>query len=105
MSAVNLHLTTALASMSTASALKMSGSVMNEMNRLMNVPELQRTMEDMRQEMMRAEIVDEMMDQGFQESDDETEVDSAVAKVYEELALDTSQLLDAGGGYVAAPAA
>ncbi|CAE7209265.1 CHMP3, partial [Symbiodinium pilosum] len=94
MSAVNLHLTTAVASMSTASALKMSSGVMKEMNRLMNVPELQRTMEDMRQEMMRAEIADEMMEEGFQESDDETEIDSAVARVYEELALDKSQLLD-----------
>ena len=30
----------------------------------MNVPELQRTMEEMRQEMMRAEIADEMMEEG-----------------------------------------
>lgn len=103
MSAVNLHLTTAVASMSTASALKMSSGVMKEMNRLMNVPELQRTMEDMRQEMMRAEIADEMMEEGFQESDDETEIDSAVARVYEELALDKSQLLDTGAA-AASPA-
>lgn len=33
--------------------------------RLMNVPELQRTMEEMRQEMMRAEIADEMMEEGL----------------------------------------
>lgn len=77
---------------------------MKEMNRLMNVPELQRTMEEMRQEMMRAEIADEMMEEGFQESDDETEIDSAVAKVYEELALDKSQLLDTGAA-AAAPVA
>lgn len=31
----------------------------------MNVPELQRTMEEMRQEMMRAEIADEMMEEGL----------------------------------------
>merc|ERR1740121_3079038 len=45
MAAVNLHLTTAVASMSTANSLKMSSQVMKEMNKLMNVPELQQTME------------------------------------------------------------
>merc|ERR1719458_609780 len=96
MAAVNLHLTTAVASMSTASSLKMSAGVMKEMNRLMNVPELQRTMEEMRQEMARAEITDEMMEEGFEESDDEAEIDSEVQKVFDELALDTSQFMQAG---------
>eukprot|EP00438_Fugacium_kawagutii_P014890 Skav226510 [mRNA] locus=scaffold1773:45156:49147:- [translate_table: standard] len=87
MSAVNLHLTTAVASMSTASALKMSSGVMKEMNRPTEaVPQICFEHEEMRQEMMRAEIADEMMEEGgFQESDDETEIDSAVARVYEEV--------------------
>eukprot|EP00913_Durusdinium_trenchii_P005372 g5010.t1 len=59
----------------------------------------------MRQEMMRAEIADEMMEEGFQESDDETEIDSAVARVYEELALDKSQLMDTGPAATPAPVA
>jgi len=107
MTAVNLHLTTAIASMSTASSLKMSAGVMKEMNRLMNVPELHQTMEAMRQEMARAEITDEIMEEGFEESDDEVEIDTEVAKVFEELALDTSQFMQAGATLpaTAAPAA
>eukprot|EP00933_Yihiella_yeosuensis_P046220 TRINITY_DN41711_c0_g1_i1.p1 TRINITY_DN41711_c0_g1~~TRINITY_DN41711_c0_g1_i1.p1 ORF type:complete len:216 (+),score=54.00 TRINITY_DN41711_c0_g1_i1:66-713(+) len=93
MSAVNLHLTTAIASMSTASALKMSASVMTEMNRLMNVPELAQTMEAMRTEMARAEIADETMAECFEQSDEEAEIDTEVAKVFEELALDTSAFM------------
>mmetsp|Transcript_83564 Transcript_83564/g.231741 ORF Transcript_83564/g.231741 Transcript_83564/m.231741 type:complete len:217 (-) Transcript_83564:88-738(-) len=110
MAAVNLHLTTAIASMSTASSLKMSAGVMKEMNRLMNVPELSQIMEDMRKEMARAEITDEIMEEGFEESDDEAEIDSEVQKVFDELALDTSQFMQAGatlpaGTAAAAPAA
>merc|ERR1740121_2248875 len=96
MAAVNLHLTTAVASMSTASSLKMSANVMKEMNKLMNVPELQQTMEDMRREMARAEITDEMMEEGFEDEDDETEIDGEVAKVFDELAL--TQMMAAACG-------
>mmetsp|Transcript_55042 Transcript_55042/g.128768 ORF Transcript_55042/g.128768 Transcript_55042/m.128768 type:complete len:215 (-) Transcript_55042:78-722(-) len=93
LASVNLHLTTAVASMSTASSLKMSAAVMKDMNKLMDIPELQKTMEEMRQEMARAEITDEMMDEGFQEDDDETEIDAEVAKVYDELGLETARLI------------
>merc|ERR1740121_70748 len=62
MSAVSLHLTTAVASTTTASSLKMSANVMKEMNR--------------------AEMMDEVMDEGFAESDDEAEVDTEIAKVF-----------------------
>ncbi|CAK0895055.1 unnamed protein product, partial [Prorocentrum cordatum] len=58
MTAVNLHLTTAIASMATASSLKMSAGMMTEMNKLMNVPEMAKTMEEMRAEMAKAEIMD-----------------------------------------------
>jgi len=103
MTAVNLHLTTAIASMSTATSLKMSAGVMKEMNRLMNVPELQQTMEDMRREMARAEIADEMMEEGFEDEDDETEIDSEVAKVFDELAL--TQMMAEARGEAPAPEA
>mmetsp|Transcript_32459 Transcript_32459/g.82700 ORF Transcript_32459/g.82700 Transcript_32459/m.82700 type:complete len:215 (-) Transcript_32459:95-739(-) len=106
MQAVSLHLTTSIASMSTASALKMSGAVMKEMNRLMNIPELQNTMEEMRREMARAEITDEMMEEGFEASDDETQIDTEVQKVFDELALDKSAYMDAhGAASVPTPAA
>merc|ERR1740138_417246 len=94
MTSVNLHLTTAIASMSTATSLKMSAGVMKDMNRLMNVPELQSVMQDMQKEMARAEITDEIMEETFAESDDEEEIDGEVQKVFDELALDTSAFMD-----------
>lgn len=92
MNAVNLHLASAIATMSTATALKASAEVMKDLNSLIRVPELQNTMQSMRQEMMRAEITDEILEEGFEESDDETEIDAEVSKVYEDLALDVESL-------------
>jgi len=98
MTAMNLQLTTAIASFTTASSLKLSASLMKEMNQLTNVPELHKTMEEMRTEMARAEIADEIMEECLEQSDEEDMADSEVAKVYEELALDASQLLNSAGG-------
>lgn len=104
MTAMNLQLTTAIASFSTASSLKMSASMMQAMNQLTNVPELQKTMAEMRTELDRAEVAEEIMQEGLAESDDEAEADSEVEKVYEELALDTSQLLASGSAPTRIPA-
>jgi len=75
----------------------MSATVMKQMNSLMKVPEIAQTMDSMRREMARAEITDELIEDAFAESDDEAEVDSEVAKVFEELGLDTATLMDAPG--------
>merc|ERR1719461_648799 len=93
MTAMSLQLTTAITSFSTAGSLKLSAQMMKEMNKLANIPEMQRTMEEMRSEMARAEIADDIMQEGLMESDDEAEVDIQLERVYDELALDTSKLL------------
>jgi charged multivesicular body protein 3 len=101
LNALNLQLTTAIASASASSAMKRSADMMKEMNRLASVPELQRTMQEMRVEMARAEVVDDMMEEFYEESDDEREIDAEVQKVMDELVLDRSQLMAgaaAGGG-------
>merc|ERR1719454_986844 len=69
LSSVNLHLTTATATMATTTSLKMSAKVMKDMNQLMNVPEIHETMQKMRKEMAKAEIIDEMIEEGFADSD------------------------------------
>merc|ERR1719359_417535 len=97
LNSVNLHLTTSIATMSTASSLKMSAQVMKQMNTLMKVPEIAQTMESMRREMARAEITDELIEDAFEESDDEAEVDSEVAKVFDEMGLDRAALMDSSG--------
>jgi len=101
-SAVNLHLTTATATMATGSSMKMSAKVMKDMNQLMDVPELQGTMQKMRKEMAKAEIVDEMIEESFADSDVEDTVDVEVAKVLDELHLDTAQIM-AGPGLIDIP--
>merc|ERR1719424_1301682 len=63
------------------------------MNSLMKVPEIAQTMDAMRREMAKAEITDELIEDAFEESDDEVEIDSEVNKVFEELGLDTADLL------------
>merc|ERR1712039_779610 len=98
MNALQLHLTTAIASASSAGALQMSSNIMKEINQVMDVPELQKTLQEMKVEMSKAEIADEMMEDGFNQSDDEMEVDSEVQKVYDELALDVSRLLGSSSG-------
>lgn len=118
MNSVNLNLTTSIATMGTASSLKMSAGVMKEMNRLMNVPEIAQTMQEMQREMAKAEMTDELIEDAFADSDAEDEVDAEVAKVYDEMGLDRAALMDTGvdvstpnpmaqpaaAGYAAAPA-
>lgn len=106
MTALQLHLTTAIASASSAGALMMSADMVKEMNRLTCVPELHHTMAEMQVEMGRASAADELMEEAFEESEDEDEVDSEVQKVFDELALDTSALLASAARVgTAAPAA
>lgn len=95
--ALSIHMTAAMAAASTGVALKMSAGIMKEMNALTNVSETQHIMEDMRRSMMQADLMEEMLDEGFAESDDEVEIDSEVTKVYEELALDASHLMNTAG--------
>merc|ERR1719446_571897 len=105
MQSVNLHLTTSIAQMATANSLKMSNNMMREMNKLMNVGDLAKTMEEMKTEMARAEMADEMIEEAFEESDDEVEIDTEVAKVFDELSLDTSALMASTGAGIPAPEA
>merc|ERR1719282_158516 len=109
LSAVNLNLSTAIASMTTGTSLKMSTGMMKEMNRLVKAPEMAKIMHEMQQEMMKAEIADELMEETFEQSDDEQEVDKEVRQVFDDLALDVSQFMavaePAPGVAAAAPAA
>merc|ERR1712048_587589 len=103
MNALQLNLTSAIASASSAGALQMSADMMKEMNQVMNVPALQQTMREMQMEMAKAEMADEIMEDGFAQPDDEAEADTEVQKVFDELALDVSFLLGKTGP-VARPA-
>mmetsp|Transcript_46383 Transcript_46383/g.83927 ORF Transcript_46383/g.83927 Transcript_46383/m.83927 type:complete len:210 (+) Transcript_46383:127-756(+) len=102
LNSVNLHLTTAVAQMSVGTSLKMSASMMKDMNKLMNIPELASTMRTMQQEMAKADMMDEMIEDSMVDDDDEEEVDGEVSKVFDELGLDTAAFM-ATADQVSAP--
>lgn len=105
LNALNLQLTTNIASASTASAMKLSANMMKEMNAVANVPQMQRTLEEMRTEMARAEVADEIMEEFYDQEDEEEQVDEEVQKVYDELILDKSQMLASAAATPARPQA
>eukprot|EP00397_Hematodinium_sp_SG-2012_P065927 GEMP01097211.1.p1 GENE.GEMP01097211.1~~GEMP01097211.1.p1 ORF type:complete len:206 (+),score=57.25 GEMP01097211.1:105-722(+) len=84
--ATNMQATAAL-----GETLKTTTGIMTQMNKQMNIPELQETMKQMQQEHARAEMKDEMITDMFDmmDPDDmEDEMDGEVGKVMDELALD-----------------
>jgi len=93
MTAMNLQLTTQIAAMSSASAVKVSAATMKEANAIMNIQAMQKTMDEMQQEIAKAQLFEDVMEEALEDPDDETEVDSELHKVYEEVALDASMIL------------
>ncbi|TRY78428.1 hypothetical protein TCAL_06905 [Tigriopus californicus] len=90
-----------------AAQLKMAGSlaksadVMKAMQQLIKIPELQKTMQDMSKEMMKAGIIEEMMDDTMESLEDgedmEESVQLEVDKVLSEVLADTNQALSKAG--------
>merc|ERR1712126_104163 len=77
-----------LATLKVAGALSSSTEVMKVMQQLVKFPEIQKTMMDMSREMMKAGILEEMLDDTMETLDDpdiEEEVESEVDKVLFEL--------------------
>ena len=87
-SSVSMQLQTQAAMVRAAGCMKKSGEVMAVMNKLVKLPELQKTMMNMQREMERAGLVDEMiqdsmdmMDGDDIEDDTAVEVDKVVAEL------------------------
>lgn len=60
-----------------AGALQKSSEVMQAMQRLVRVPEVAQTMRDMSKEMMKAGIIEEMLDETFESMEDTEEMEDA----------------------------
>lgn len=101
LSTTSTQLTCAATSASVAASMATSAKVMKDIGGIVDVPELQQSMESMRREMAKAEMAEELVDEGFAALDDEDEVDAEMARVLEELEVDT-QLLMAQPGRVPA---
>lgn len=88
MNSVQMQMKNQLATLRIAGALEKSTEVMKSMQALVKMPEIQATMRDMSKEMMKAGIMEEMLDDTMETLDDdelEEEADSEVEKVLYEL--------------------
>eukprot|EP00929_Paragymnodinium_shiwhaense_P089385 TRINITY_DN4953_c0_g1_i1.p2 TRINITY_DN4953_c0_g1~~TRINITY_DN4953_c0_g1_i1.p2 ORF type:complete len:253 (-),score=83.96 TRINITY_DN4953_c0_g1_i1:295-960(-) len=74
-------------------SMKKSTEVMHAVGQLTNVPELQESMQTLQTEMMRAGLIDEMIEEGMEDLDGpdmEEEAAGEVDKVLEDLAIDAA---------------
>lgn len=74
---VMLQMKNQLATLRVAGALQKSTEVMQAMQRLIRVPEVAQTMQDMSKEMMKAGIIEEMLDETMEDLDDTEEMEEA----------------------------
>ncbi|XP_045475491.1 charged multivesicular body protein 3 [Harmonia axyridis] len=70
---VMLQMKNQLATLRVAGSLAKSTEVMNAMQRLIRVPEVAHTMQEMSKEMMKAGIIEEMLDETFEDMEEDPE--------------------------------
>ncbi|XP_023017798.1 vacuolar protein sorting 24 [Leptinotarsa decemlineata] len=77
MNSVMLQMKNQLATLRVAGSLQKSTEVMTAMQRLIRVPEVAQTMQEMSKEMMKAGIIEEMLDETMDEMEDSEEMEEA----------------------------
>eukprot|EP00761_Pharyngomonas_kirbyi_P012401 gb/GECH01012428.1/.p1 GENE.gb/GECH01012428.1/~~gb/GECH01012428.1/.p1 ORF type:complete len:215 (+),score=71.87 gb/GECH01012428.1/:1-645(+) len=88
MNSVQMQLQQQAAEAKVMGALQKSTQVMTMMNKLARVPEIQHTMMNMQKEMEKAGMMQDMMDESFEDmedSDDEVEEETAVNQILDEV--------------------
>jgi len=83
-----------LATYKVAGAIKKNTEIMKMINSMTKVPELKQTMMVMAQEMQKAGLIDEIIDEAIGGLDDDSlseEVDEAVSKIFDELHLNFTE--------------
>ncbi|CAJ1351745.1 unnamed protein product [Effrenium voratum] len=108
------ELETTAATMRLSDSMSKSAEVMKQINSLSKIPEMEESISTMRREMMRAGLIEELMDEGMEAMDGpemEEEAEAEVDKVLDDLAIDASLRMEisrpqavSAGGY-AEPAA
>lgn len=98
--AVDMQLTTAVATMSTTSSLQVSAELLKKMNKIANTEGVGQSMEAMRREMAKMGEAEDMVEDALRDSDEEEEAAVEMQKVLEEMALDVAQF-----GVLSRPAA
>jgi len=89
--AVDMQLTTAIATMSTTSSLQVSADLLGKMNKIANTEGVGASMEAMRREMAKMGEAEDMVEDALRDSDEEEEAGLEMQKVLEEMALDVGQ--------------
>lgn len=74
-----------LATVKIAGAMQKSTAIMQMVNRLVKLPEIQKTMADMSKEMLKAGLIEEMMEDVLETEDIEVEAEEEVDKVLMEI--------------------
>lgn len=72
-----LQMKNQLATLRVAGSLQKSTEVMAAMQRLIRIPEVAQTMQEMSKEMMKAGIIEEMLDETFEDMEDSEEMEEA----------------------------
>uniref|UniRef100_A0A7S3DDW7 Charged multivesicular body protein 3 n=1 Tax=Palpitomonas bilix TaxID=652834 RepID=A0A7S3DDW7_9EUKA len=88
MNSVQMKIQEQMAQVKVAGAMQASGAVMQSMNALLRLPEIQASMRQMSKEMMKAGIMEEMMDdamEGLDGEDVEEEAEEETQKVLDEI--------------------
>jgi division protein CdvB (Snf7/Vps24/ESCRT-III family) len=101
LNSASTQLTCAATSASVAHSMQQSASIMKEVGALVDVSDLQDTMNSMQREIAKAEMADEIIDEAFSALDDEAEIDDEMSKIFEELELDAHMTM---GGLSSIPA-
>lgn len=77
MNSVMLQMKNQLATLRVAGSLQKSTEVMQAMQSLLRIPEVAHTMQEMSKEMMKAGIIEEMLDETFEDLEDTEEMEEA----------------------------
>jgi len=91
LNSISMEVASMSAQMKMANSMKMSATVMKHMNAAIKVPEIQSSMQEMQREMMKAGLIQEVMDDAMESmEDDDIDVlaDQEMAGVLEELAIE-----------------
>lgn len=88
MHAVNLQLTTSIATMSTTASIRISADVMKKMNAIARIPEVGATIEDMRREMARCAEAEDGVEEALRMDGEEEAAAVEVQRVLDEMALE-----------------
>lgn len=102
---VDLQLTASVATMTTASSLKLSSDVMKQMHGIARIPDVGASMEQMRREMAAFADAEDGIEEALRDEDEEEEAAMEVQKVLEEMALARMGPLAAASAIAAAPVA